>query len=137
MDKCKSLILALFAMMAVSSFAAPKEKKIKEDEPKRVYLCGISIDFNDSVVYITDLQHLDSVIIDKDGSLENYTLYSNQLLVYLEGMLGEDGQTCAVIYSDKKSKTEKRIAKVRKKIQDSGNSFIIRISTESFTFRKE
>ena len=137
MNKCKCLLLALMAVMALSSFAAPKEKKSKGDVPKRVYMCGVSIDFNDSVVYVTDLQHLDSMLIGKDGSLQNYTLYSIQLQAYLEGTLGEDGQTCAVIYSYKKSKIEKRIAKMRKKFQASGNSFLIRISAESFAFRKE
>ena len=135
MNKCKSLLLALMAMMALSSFAAPK--KNKGDEPKRVYLCGVSIDFNDSVAYMTDLCYIDSVLIDKDGSLQNYSDYSHQLKTYLEGTLGEYGETCALIYSEKKSKLERRMEKIVKRLQTVDGKTLLRISADAFTFTKE
>ena len=106
MNKLKYL-LGLISIVLLSSFMPAKEKKDKANEPKRVYMYGVSIDFNDSIVYITDVQHLDDVIINSDGSLFNYVYYSLQLKTYLEGTLGETNQTCAVIYSEKKKKAEK------------------------------
>ena len=107
MNKLKFLMSALLAVVALSAFAAPKKEKGDAEEATRVYLYGVALNFNDSVVYMTDLQYLDSVVISKDGSLNNYSAYSHQLKHYLEAALGDENQTCAVIYSPKKKKVEK------------------------------
>lgn len=134
MNKCKLLLVALLGMASLTTFAASKDKA---DEPKRVYMYGVSVNFNDSVVYMTDVQHLDSIVINKDGSIQNYANYSIQLKVYLEGMLGESNQTCAVIYSDNKKKLEKRFVKMRKRYQTSKNKLLKQVGTDAFLFRKE
>ena len=134
MNKCKYLFLALMGIVLLSSFTASKEKK---EEPKRVYMFGVSVDFNDSVVYLTDVQCLDSIVINKDGSIQNYANYSFQLKVYLEGTLGEADQTCAVIYSDNKKKLEKRYVKMRKRFRADGRNVLKQLGTDSFMFRKE
>lgn len=134
MNKCKLLLVALLGMASLTTFAASKDKA---DEPKRVYMYGVSVNFNDSVVYMTDVQHLDSIVINKDGSIQNYANYSIQLKVYLEGMLGESNQTCAVIYSDNKKKLEKRFVKMRKRYQTSKNKLLKQVGTDAFQFRKE
>ena len=86
---------------------------------------------------MTDVQYLDSMIINKDGSIQNYANYSIQMKVYLEGMLGESNQTCAVIYSDNKKKLEKRFVKMRKRYQTSKNKLLRQIGTDTFRFHKE
>lgn len=134
MNKCKYLFLALMGIVLLSSFTAPKEKK---EEPKRVYMFGVSVDFNDSVVYLTDVQCIDSIVINKDGSIQNYANYSFQFKVYLEGTLGEADQTCAVIYSDNKKKLEKRYVKMRKRFRADGRNVLKQLGTDSFMFRKE
>lgn len=134
MNKCKLLLVALLGMASFTTFAASKDKA---DEPKRVYMYGVSVNFNDSVVYMTDVQHLDSIVINKDGSIQNYANYSIQLKVYLEGMLGESNQTCAVIYSDNKKKLEKRFVKMRKRYQTNENKLLKQVGTDAFQFRKE
>ena len=134
MNKCKYLFLALMGIVLLSSFTAPKEKK---EEPKRVSMFGVSVDFNDSVVYLTDVQCLDSIVINKDGSIQNYANYSFQLKVYLEGTLGEADQTCAVIYSDNKKKLEKRYVKMRKRFRADDRNVLKQLGTDSFMFRKE
>ena len=96
MKKVNLLLLGLLSVVLLSSFKTPKGSKEKVDELKRVYLYGVSIDFNDSVVYMTDIQCLDSVMIQKDGSLQGPYSYSHQMKLFLEGGLGEDNQTCAV-----------------------------------------
>lgn len=134
MNKCKLLLVALLGMASLTTFAASKDKA---DEPKRVYMYGVSVNFNDSVVYMTDVQHLDSIVINKDGSIQNYANYSIQLKVYLEGMLDESNQTCAVIYSDNKKKLEKRFVKMRKRYQARKNKLLKQVGTDAFQFRKE
>ena len=136
MKKWRLFLICLFGALQLSTFAAPKEKKEKSEEPKRVYIYGIAVDFNDSTVYLTDVQHLDNVMINPDGSLQNYASYSLQLKVYLEGTLGESNQTCAVIYSDKKKKLEKRFIKMRKRYQENKDKILKRIGTDVFTFEK-
>ena len=136
MGKLKYL-LGLLGIVLLSSFMAPKEKKVKTDEPARVYMYGVSFDFTDSVIYMTDVQYLDSIIVNKDASIQNHVYYSMQMKVYLEGTLGETNQTCAVIYSPDKKKLEKRYLKMLKKYQTDKSKLLKLIGADSFVFRKE
>ena len=136
MNKWKYCLICLLGALQLTAFAAPKEKKEKVEEPKRVYMFGVSTDFNDSIIYVTDVQHLDSVFINPDGSIQDYTSYSLQLKVYLEGALGESNQTCAVIYSDKKKQLEKRYIKARKRYRVDKGRMVIPIGTNLFQFHK-
>lgn len=144
MNKWRICLICLLGALQLSAFAAPKEKapkakkekKVKIEEPKRVYMFGVAENFNDSTIYLTDVQHLDSLVIASDGSLLNHAGYSLQLKVYLEGTLNEINQTCAVIYSDKKKKLDKRFTKTRKKYEADKNKTLKRIGTDVFTFQK-
>lgn len=134
MYRLRYLFIGLLSVLLFSSFTAPKEKS---DEIKRVYLYGVSHDFNDSVVYMTDIQCLDSMTIKADGSLQNHSSLSLQMKYFLEGMLQKGNQTCAVIYSDDKRKLEKRYVKMRKRYQSDNHKVLMKLNSESFTFRKE
>ena len=146
MNKWRIGLICLLSVLQLSAFAAPKdntqkekskkEKKVKVDEPKRVYLYGVATNFNDSVTYITQMQHLDSMIIHPNGALQNYAGYSLQLKVYLEGTLNEVNQTCAVIYSDKKKKLEKRFMKTRKRLLSDRRRTLKQVGTDAFSFEK-
>ena len=137
MNKLKFLFVGLFGIVLFSSFMAPKEKKDKDIEAKRVYMYGVSFNFNDSVVYMTDILYLDSMVINKDGSLQNCADYSYQLKMFMEGSLGKTNQTCAVVYSDNRKKLEKQYGKTRKKYQADNGKVLMKLGTSSFTFRKE
>lgn len=136
MNKLKFLLASMIGIVMLSSFTAPKEKKEKIEEPVRVYLYGVSLNFNDSLVYMTDVQYFDSVKIGKDGSLQNYANYSQQMKIFLESTLGESNQTCAVIYSDNKKKLEKRYVKMRKKFQADKEKVLMKLGS-AFSFLKE
>jgi hypothetical protein len=86
---------------------------------------------------MTDVQYLDSVVVNKDGSIQNYSNYSTQMKLYLEGVLGKSHQTCAVIYSDDRNKLEKRFVKMRKRCLAAKNRQLIQIGADAFAFRKE
>ena len=147
MKKWRFLLICLLGALQLTAFAAPKEKapkekkekkekKVKEEEPQRVYLYGVSINFNDSTVYLTDVQYLDSAIINNDGSLRHSANYSTQLKVYLEGALNERDQTCAIIYSSKKKKLGKRFLATRKRYQQDKSKTLKQVGTDTFTFQK-
>lgn len=133
MRKWRFILIGLLYAVQLTASAATKEKA---EEFKRVYMYGVAVNFNDSTVYMTDIQHLDSMIINKDGSLQNYVGYSLQLKVHIEGTLGEIDQTCAIIYSDKKKKLEKSFLKMRKKYAAERGEKFKRIGTDSFIFQK-
>ena len=137
MNKWKLGALALMIMMAMPVFAVSKNKKAKVDEPTRVYLYGVSINFNDSVVYMTDFLHLDSMVVNKDASIVGYSSYALQMKVYLEGTLGDIDRTCAVLYSADKKKLEKKYVKMRKKYQSDKSTLLKQIGADAFQFRKE
>lgn len=137
MNKWKLGALALIVMMVMPTFAAQKDKKAKADEPTRIYMYGVSVNFNDSVVYMTDLLHLDSMVINSDASITGYSSYSLQMKVYLEGTMGEIDRTCAVLYSADKKKLEKKYMKMRKKYQADKSILLKFIGADAFQFRKE
>ena len=136
MNKWKIILVCILSALQLSAFAANKGKKNKTDEPKRVYMYGVSIDFNDSTVYVTDVQYLDSIVVAPDGSIPNHYNYSLQMKVYTEGTLGEYNQTCAIVYSDKKKNLEKRFLKTIKKYQTDESKILKRIGTDAFKFHK-
>lgn len=147
MNKWRLFLITLLGVVTLSVSAAPeektqkapktKEKTIKVEEPKRVYMYGISVNFNDSTVYLTDVQRLDDVIINAEGAIKNHSGYSLQLKVYLEGTLGKVNQTCAVIYSDKKKKLERRFIKTKKKYIADKDKILHQIGASDFTFQKQ
>ena len=137
MNKWKLGALALMIIMVMPAFAAQKREKAKADEPTRVYLYGVSVNFNDSVVYMTDLLHLDSMVVNKDASITGYSSYSLQMKVYLEGTLGEVDRTCAVLYSADKKKLERKYLKMRKKYQADKSTLLKLIGADAFQFRKD
>ena len=128
MNKWKITLFCLLSMWQISAFA--------DDKPQRVYLFGVATNFNDSTVYLTDVQHLDSIMLNPDGSLPNYVGYALQLKVHLEGSLDERDQTCAVIYSDKKKNLEKRFLAVRKKYNVNKEKTVKLVGSDEFLFQK-
>lgn len=127
MNKWRIYLICLLGALHLSAFA---------DKPQRVYLFGVATNLNDSTVYLTDVQHLDSMTLNADGSLPNYVGYSLQLKVYLEGELNESHQTCAVIYSEKKKRLEKRFLAVRKKYLNIKGNTLKLIGSDVFQFKK-
>ncbi len=136
MKKWRLYLICLLGILQLPILAAPKENKENTEETKRIYMYGIAIDFNDSTVYLTDVQYLDSIVMKPDGSIHNLSGYSLQLRVYLEDQLNETNQTCAVIYSDKKRKLEKRFSATRRKFQYDKSKTIKLIGTDDFAFQK-
>ena len=135
MNNWRLVLIGLLCTLHLTAYAAPRRGD-KSEEPRRVYMFGVAVNFNDSTMYMTDVQSLDSIVINTDGSLRNYAAYSQQLEFYIEGVLREADQTCAVIYSDKKKKLEKRFVKLQRELSAKRSEKLRRIGTDEFAFKR-
>lgn len=110
-------------------------EKLAKLEPQRVYFWGAGINFNDSVVYVTEFQHLDSIFIEPTGELREHYSYTSDLNFYLESHYGLQNETCAVYYMADEKKALKRFDKLFAKLQKRG--FIINtVSQKEFAFKR-
>lgn len=112
----KLLCLLMLLVIAIPSVAKKKGDKKKYG----VFLVGASASFSDSLVYITDIQFLDSASVSDKGLLEGRAQYSMQLKDYLEGKKGMKDRTCFMFFSEKKNKLEKQLKKLRAKYEKGG-----------------
>lgn len=89
----KSAFVFMVATMLVSLTANAK------DTMKRIYIYGCATSFNDSTVYLTDIEVVDSAWFTgkKKMFLVSRENYSYQLRDYLEQQ-GEKNQTCMVTF---------------------------------------
>lgn len=128
MKSFRSTFLVLMALLLCSSFTM-KEKRVEG-----VYLFGIAASFNDSVVYFTPIQRVDSVRLEK-GFLPKRAQYAYQLKNQIEYGQNKSDYTCMIYFSDSKAKLEKEVTKVKNKYSKS-KLHLEEIPAETFTFRK-
>lgn len=127
----KLLCLLMLLVIAIPSVAKKKGDKKKYG----VFLVGASASFSDSLVYITDIQFLDSASVSDKGLLEGRAQYSMQLKDYLEGKKGMKDRTCFMFFSEKKNKLEKQLKKLRAKYEK-GGTLILKTVDSDFKFTK-
>lgn len=101
--RLSKITFTTLALAAISSIAVTAK-----NEAKTAYLFGFAASFNDSTVYITPVQQLDSVYItSKSHFLVNRSNYSYQLRDYLEQQ-GAGNRTCIVMFDTNQKKAEKK-----------------------------
>ena len=105
-----------------------------KNKEKSVYAFGVAASFNDSIVYYTEIQMLDSIRLDKNGFLPKRDLYAYQLKNYLEHRLSKPDYTCMIYFSENKKKLEKEAAKMKGKYKKSKVS-MQEIEPAEFTFK--
>lgn len=126
------VIRALGAVLLVFVLCSAFVMKQKE---KPVYVFGVAASFNDSVVYYTEIQVVDSVSLGKNGFLPQREMYAYQLKNYLEYNLNKPNYTCMIYFSEKRNKLEKESATVIGKYKK-GKSSLQAISLNEFSFKK-
>ena len=126
----KQILAALFiTMMALVPSSAFGINKLTP-----VYMFGVVTSFNDSTVYLTEIQHLDSTWVNtKNNFLYSRENYSFQLRDYMKGT-GMDDPTCTVIFAEKRSDIEKKYLKLKKRYTTKGNYLMKNISPTEFSF---
>ena len=104
---------AAMLLMTMGTLSTAVEAKPKQ-MPK-VYIFGFSASFKNAVVYITDIQELDSAWIDsKTKFLLGRDTYSTQLKDYLTQSVNDPHRTCVVMFSTEKAKAEKKYMKLKR-----------------------
>ncbi len=126
--KLKKIILTLVAMfMATGVWAGLR--------PKTLFVYGFAASFNDSTVYFTDIQQVDSAYIDsKTKFLYSRENYSYQLRDYL-AKLGFKNATCVTSFSKSKKEAEKKYLALRKKYLEGGKYNINYLKEQDFRYQ--
>ena len=105
--KLKRTVFAAVSIVLLASVSLQAK-----DEMKRVYIFGMATSFNDSTVYFTDIQAVDSAWISgKAHFLVSRENYSYQLHNYLEAA-GYKNPTCIVSYATSLSAVKKKWQKL-------------------------
>lgn len=156
MKKCLiSLILSFVAFTAFaylpssSAMAAPKAKKtktVKQSTNKvdvvelgktagKVYIFGCSFQFGDSVLYITQINEVDSISLSKKAKFLPYRSdFSNQLKEKLESGRGLKNQTSSVFFSEKKASLQKKFQSIKKRYLKKEGITIVTLNASDFKF---
>lgn len=131
MKSYKNLIMAV-AVMIICGWTINASAKLK-CVPK-LYAFGFAASFNDSTVYFTDIQEIDSAWInDKNDFLVSRDNYSYQLKNYFTS-LGLEHRTCIISFALKRKDIEKKYQKMKNKYVKAGNYDIKSVSTNDFHF---
>lgn len=100
----------------------------------KLYAFGFAASFNDSTVYFTDIQEIDSAWInDKNDFLVSRDNYSYQLKNYFTS-IGLEHRTCIISFALKRKDIEKKYQKMKNKYVKAGNYDIKNVSTDDFHF---
>ena len=129
--KFMKFFASLFVVFMLCSAFSLKGKK----QDNGVYMVGVSASFTDSLIYFSDIQHLDSVSSDKAKLLPLRGQYSDQLKDYLTNNLGLKDRTCFIYFDTKKSKLEKVMKKIKDNYKKEGKAVLKEIGAD-FQFTK-
>lgn len=136
MKRFKFSFLLLFTVLVVGVNSYAKDKNTTKTE--KVYMFGFSASFNDSLVYITDIQAVDSVEIEpKTDFLIGRTAYGNQLQFYLADYKERPNTTCVVFFDKKEDKLRKRYNKILKRYKNSKETILKNLTRDEFSFKHE
>jgi len=130
------IILVMAAVLAVwnTELSAKKKNVQKENKRGTIYMFGFASSFNDSTVFFTDIQQLDSVQFErKTNFLLDRDNYSYQLRDYLASA-GEEHRTCVVSYATDRKKVEKKFLKMRKRYLSKKGYLLKYLKAEEFAF---
>ena len=123
----RKLILTL--VVALTALTASAVNK-----PEMVYMYVLAESLNESTVYFTSLQEIDSVYIDsKTKFLYSRDNYSYQLRDYLSAH-GAENYTCTTVFALNRKAAEKKYAKLRKRYTQGGKYTVKDLSKTDFFF---
>lgn len=129
----KGLIGIALVLVALVSMAKQKPSQYGRGTGK-VYLFGVSQMLTDSVIYITFIDEVDSLDLDKKTKFLPFrSEFSLQLKEYMEGTLKKDHQTATVFFSTNRKKLSKKYYKIKKRYLDNPYTKIVPI--DGFRFR--
>lgn len=129
---------ALFTaiLLAASAYMPASAKNIMV--PK-AYMFGFIASFNDSIVFFTDIQEVDSVwVMEKKKSiLAGRSSYAAQLRDFFSSGFNLNNRTCVVISGTKRKDVEKKYAKMKKQytVKNANRYDVHYVDATEFKFR--
>lgn len=128
----KVITLAALLFTVCTAFSFPFFKT----PSNKVYGFGVAASFKDTVVYITEIQELDSAVIDSKGFLKGRPAYSLQLKTFMEESMKQEHQTCMIFFDRDIAKLKKAEEKLRKVYKKDKSVVIENIASAKFHFTK-
>lgn len=131
-------VLKLTLLVVIMTAFIPTQANAKSIMLPKAYLCGFVANFSDSVIYVTDIQEIDSVWFDsKSKFLMSRSAYTSQLREYFFNKLNMTNRTCIVIFGMDRKKAEKKYTKLMKQYTGkyAGKYDVRHISESDFRFR--
>lgn len=125
--KIRKLLLVIFAAVQSLNIAAG-------NPVHKVYMYGFAASFNDSTVYFTEIQEVDSAYIGRSKFLYNRENYSYQLQNFLRSE-GVAHPTCITSFARDRKKVEKKYLAMKKRYMRDGNYTIKYVSSADFVYR--
>lgn len=113
--------------------AKKKNTQATRLETKTIYMYGLSPSFNDTIVYMTDVQVVDGAYFVSKHILGGFTSYVDQLNSYFKEK-GDARRINTVYFKKTRKKAEKAYTKLRRKYNVPGTELKI-IPTGEFTFK--
>ena len=128
------LCLGLMCMAFAGTAEAKKHKVVKKD----LYMIGVAVSHPDSAVFITDLQPVKGLMVEKKTKfLMDRQLYSIQLKRYLEEDYKGGPYVAAVYFSSKLKKMERRYLSLHKRYSKGRELRIVLVDQSRFRFKAE
>ena len=134
----KTLSIAILMAAGSQTLAAQNQPKNSNIQVPKAYIFGFVASFNDSTVYFTDIQELDSVwVTKKKKMIAGKGNYSYQLRDFFARERQLPNRTCVVIGSVKRKDVEKKYNKMKHQyIYKKKGAFDVRYLPESeFRFK--
>lgn len=144
LTKYIGLFLLITLTAGVWNTAEAKKKKdagthapfIMEKTPGKVYVFGVSQRLGGEEVFITEINEIDSLALQKKTNFLPFrSALSLQLQSYTEGILEEPHQTVSIFFSEKKDKLKQTLSKVRKRYQANSGKEVTTIILDEFKFK--
>ena len=121
-------------LFLVATFALAASFSMAESQCTKLYMYGFAASFNDSTVYLTDIQEVDSAWTDvKTGFLYSRDNYSYQLRDYLK-KTGVPHPTCITVYAKTRKEAEKKYVAMKRRYTTKGNYIVKYIESTDFGF---
>ena len=111
MKLIRKIALAIVLMAASTTHLQAQIVKVPQ-----AYMFGFVASFNDSTVYFTNIQQVDSVwVTKKKKMLSGRNNYSYQLREYFAQKRDQPNRTCVVVANVNRKKLEKKYTKMKNK----------------------
>ena len=100
--------------------------------PAKIFMFGFAASFNDSIVYLTDIQTVNAYLVNnRTKFLANREDYSYQLRNYLQSNGLEAYPTCITMFAENEKDATKKYLKLKERYEKSKKKYSIKSLKDS------